>query len=302
MSLATDGPLAPLSSLHTHSRYDDGEGEIGDYAAAASCAGLSAYGASGHAPLPFDCDYAMPLATLDTYCDDVRKVAERWEDRLAVYLGLELDYVPGLSSFYEREFLGRGFDYFVASVHYVGDPGTVPWAYDESEDVFIREIQSRHAGDSRPVVEDYYSRLCAMVREVANWGVPSFVGHFDRIALWNRDDRYFPTSDSWYLALVDEALNAIQSAGMAIELNTSGWTKPAAKPNPNLTVLRRSVERRIPLIVSADAHQASKVARLYREAVELLRKAGYGEVIVPNHTGWRRAVLSAEKGSEAPSA
>src|SRR5262249_16832806 len=138
---ASGATRAALSSLHTHSRYCDGRGEIREYAEAALAAGLGAYGASGHAPLPFPCDYAMPLASLDAYRDDVRRARDELAARLPIFLGLELDYVPGLGDFYAGELLGRGFDYFVASVHYVGEPGAPLWAYDESEDAFIRELR-----------------------------------------------------------------------------------------------------------------------------------------------------------------
>jgi len=284
------GPI--ICSLHTHSRYCDGHGEIDEYVKEAIRVGLAAFGASGHAPLPFACAYAMPLSSLDAYRADVRQVAARYENELPVYLGLELDYLPGLTDFYQGELVARGFDYFVASVHYVGEPGTEPWTYDESEDSFAREIERRHRGDARPVVEDYYHRICQMADEVPRLGVPAFVGHLDRIALWNRQDRYFPTDGAWYSQLVDEALSAIQRAGLAIELNTSGWAKPAAAPNPGLAILRRCAEREIPALLSADAHDPSNVAFRFAEGAQLLAEAGIRELIVPRRDGWRRVSVT----------
>lgn len=289
LSELRNAPDAVLASLHTHSHYCDGHGEIEEYARAARRAGLAAYGASGHAPLPFPCEYAMPLAALDAYCAEVRVVAERYAAELPVFLGLELDFLPGLSDFYEREFLRRDFDYFVASVHYVGVPGTEPWAYDESEASFAAVIRERHRGDARPVIEDYYRRIGKMVGELAHWKIPAFVGHLDRIALWNRDDRYFPTNNSWYVGLVDDALAAIQRAGLPVELNTSGWDKPAAAPNPGLSILRRCAARGISVIVSADAHRPEKVNNHFARAVQLLAEAGIAEVVVPRRDGWGRA-------------
>lgn len=280
-----------FSSLHTHSRYCDGHGEIDEYARAAARAGLAAFGASGHAPLPFECDYAMPLAALDSYRADVRRAADRFAADLPVFLGLELDYLPGLSEFYEGEFLRRGFDYFVCSVHYVGDQGADPWAYDESEGAFARGVATRHRGDARPVVEDYYRRIRLMVEEVSGWPVPTFVGHLDRIALWNRDDRYFSSVSRWYLDLVDDVLDAIQKVGMAVELNTSGWDKPAATPNPGLPILRRCAERGIPSLLSADAHRPEHVDRRFSDGARLLGEAGIRQVLLPDAAGWRRVAL-----------
>lgn len=275
-----------LASLHTHSRYCDGEGEIKEYAEAALAAGLTAYGASGHAPLPFYCEYALPLASLDAYCADVRRVADEFRNRLPVYLGLELDYLPGLGDFYQRELFGRGLDYVVASVHYVGGEGVTAWAYDGSEGEFAREVTGRYGGDARPVVEDYYRRIAQMARDAATWPTPVIVGHFDRIVLWNTEDRYFPTKNDWYTGLVDVALDAIAEAKVILEINTSGWHKPIGQSNPDLPILRRAAQRGIRPMISADAHRPSDIARDFDRAIDRLREAGFSEIVVPAAAGW----------------
>lgn len=287
-------PSAPiLSSLHTHSRYDDGQGEIAEYADAASRAGLFAYGASGHAPLPFPCAYAIPLDLLDRYREDVRHAAEKHAPDLPVLLGLELDYLPGQTAFYERELLSRDFDYFVASVHYVGDPDAEPWTYDESAEAFEREVRTRHGGDARPAVEDYFRRVVRMVEEVGTWDVPIIVGHLDRIALWNGGQRYFDPESGWYTRLVEDALDVIARNDLVLELNTSGWVKASRAPNPDLPILRRAAERGIRVTINADAHVPSNVALRYDDGLRLLRQAGFREIVVPDPRGWRSASLPA---------
>jgi histidinol-phosphatase (PHP family) len=293
-------PSAVLSSLHTHSCYDDGRGEIAEYAAAARDAGLYAYGASGHAPLPFPCDYAIPLEQLDQYVDDVRRARDRFAGELPVLRGLELDYLPDLSNFYLRELRGRGFDYFVASVHYVGEPGAEPWTYDESAEAFERQVHARHGGDARAVVEDYFRRVVRMVEEISTWGMPIIIGHLDRIVLWNRGDRYFPTDNPWYERLVDQALDAIAERGLVLELNTSGWIKAAQAPNPGLPILARAAARGIRPIITADAHLPANVALRFDDGVDLLRAAGFREIVLPDPNGWRLAPLPPTLRDEAP--
>lgn len=130
-----------------------------------------------------------------------------------------------------------------------------------------------------------------MVDEVRTWGIPAFVGHLDRVTLWNRDDRYFSTGSSWYLDLVEDALDSIQRAGLAVELNTSGWDKPAAAPNPGLPILRRCAELGIPSLLSADAHRAVNVDRRFADGARILDVAGIREILLPDTTGWRRVAL-----------
>jgi histidinol-phosphatase (PHP family) len=291
--------LRGVVSLHTHSRYCDGQGEIADYVTAARAAGLAAFGASGHAPLPFFCDYAMPLATLDAYRADVQAQKAALRGSYPVWLGLELDYLPSLSDFYQRELRRRGFDYFVASVHYVGAPGAEPWAYDESEVSFARAIAERHGGDARPVVEDYYRRMIQMVREVSEWGMPIIVGHLDRVGLWNRDDRYFPTDGAWYQSMVDEVLDQIAASPCVLELNTGGWAKPVAAPNPSPAILRRAAARGIPILLGADAHRPDQVARLYGDGLRLLREAGYPSIVTLSEGRWQTLPLPSPNVEDA---
>ena len=48
-----------LQSLHTHSLYDDGRSTLEDMLQSAITHGLSAFGFSGHSPLPFANDWAI---------------------------------------------------------------------------------------------------------------------------------------------------------------------------------------------------------------------------------------------------
>jgi histidinol-phosphatase (PHP family) len=277
--------------MHTHSRYDDGAGELAEYAREAHSAGLSAYGASGHSPLPFPCEYAIPLAQFDRYISDVRHAKAELSGQLPVYLGVELDYLPGLDDFYRHELFSRGLDYVVASVHYVDGSFPDAWCYDETEERFVREIAERHEGDPRPIVEDYYRRLTQMAVDAPRWGVPVIVGHLDRITLWNGDDRFFATDVDWYDRLVDGALDAIAAAGCVLEINTSGWNKQAQRANPPAEIFRRARLRGIPAIVSADAHRPVNVAQHYVRGVQELRQAGYELVSCLHDSGWKSVPL-----------
>lgn len=280
-----------LSSVHTHSRFCDGHGEIEEYVVAAIDRGLAVFGASGHAPLPFPCEYAIGLTTLDAYRAEVRRLQAKYRERIPVLLGLELDYLPGLGDFYNHELFSRGLDYVVASVHYIGEPGDTTWVYDESDARFAAEIERRHAGNARLAVEDYFRRVGAMVEESAGWNLPIVVGHLDRIVLWNRDNRYFSTESEWFQEAVGAALATIAASNCVLELNTSGWNKPAALSNPSLTILRRAADAGIRIIISADAHWPENVAQHFDRAVRLLREAGYESLVVPSPEGWHDCLL-----------
>jgi histidinol-phosphatase (PHP family) len=280
-----------LASVHTHSHYCDGHDDIEDYIRRSIDAGLVAYGASGHSPLPMANEWSMTLENFGLYAREVRHLESTYANQIPVLLGLELDYLPGAEKYYRQNLFARGLDYIVASVHYVGDPAANFWAYDESAEAFDRQVVQKYSGDARPVVEDYYRRVTKMAGDVRQWGVPVIVGHLDRIVLWNRGDRYFPTNNTWYDALVDDALAAIARSGCVLEINTSGWEKAIGDSNPNLSVLRRAAASGIPVIVSADAHRAANVALHYRRALSVLEQAGFKRLVVPRVGAWENVPL-----------
>jgi histidinol-phosphatase (PHP family) len=280
-----------LASIHTHSHYCDGQDDIEDYARAALAAGLTVYGASGHCPLPFPTEWSMSLDNFARYTRDVRRVAAAYRERLPILLGLELDFLPGAEDFYQEQLFSAGLDYIVASVHFVGDPATNLWAYDESAQTFDDQICRNYAGNAIPTVEDYYRRMKQMVAEVGRWGVPVVIGHLDRVVLWNRDDRYFPTDNAWYQRLIDETVTEIARSNCIVEINTSGWEKAIGAPNPNAAVLRQLAGAGVPVIVSADAHYAAHVARHYRRALGVLAEAGFSRLSVPGLQGWTELPL-----------
>jgi histidinol-phosphatase (PHP family) len=287
-----------LSSLHTHSRYCDGQGEPEEYVLSAMGRGLAAVGLSSHSPMPFERDCAMPLSSLPAYHAEARRLQRAYAGRIPCLVGLEIDYVPGLAGFYETELLPFGFDFFVASVHFVGTPDGRLWNYDDTEELFVSEIDRSFGGDPWPAVEDYYRRVCTMVEDVARWGLPVIVGHLDRFTIWNRGDRHFPTGDARYLALVDEALDAIARSGVTLELNTSYWTKGPEMPNPALALLPRCARLGIPVILSSDAHRPSQIDHEYERGAAALAGAGFSSVVVPGPGSWGTAplpVLSGER-------
>lgn len=285
------GLPAGLASVHTHSHYCDGQGDIEEYVTAAIDAGLTAFGASGHSPVPFGCQWAMNLADFATYVVEVRFLAQKYAEKIPILLGLELDYHPGLADFYHRELFSRGLDYVVASVHFVGDSKGRQWAYDESASAFDDQVREAYGGDARPAVEDYYRRLQQMVREASHWSLPVVIGHLDRIVLWNRGDRYFPTDNTWYEGLIADSIGAIADTDCVVEINTSGWEKPCVMSNPNLPILTRAARAGQSVIVSADAHQPDDVAIHFRRALGVLVDAGFTELVVPGRADWSTVPL-----------
>lgn len=284
-------------SFHNHPGYCDGSGSIEAYAEVALAAGLRSLGLSSHAPVPFACSWTMPLERLTAYCADVRAAQRAYRDRLRLWLGLELDYlspalIPEGTAFQRERILAHRPEYLVVSVHFVGRDATgVPWAMDESAESFACQLEEVYRGDARRLVEDYYRLLVEMALAVRGWGLPAIAGHIDKIKMWNADGDYFAEDAPWYLAAVEEALQAIQVAGLVVEVNTAGLRRGVGEPYPGPRVLHRCKVLGIPVTISSDAHRPEDLLADFDEAAALLHELGYREVVTLEEGGWTRHPL-----------
>ncbi len=77
---------------------------------------------------------------------------------------------------------------------------------------------------------------------------------------------------------IQRALDRIAATGVAMELNTSGLMKAIPEMNPGPEMLREMAARSIPVVLGADAHTPGRTGDRYRDALEMLRAAGYERI------------------------
>ena len=259
-----------LTSYHCHSRWSDGEGEIADFVRHAAEIGLDEIGLSDHYVLTPDrlhVEWAMPLDALDRYRDVLRSAAEEAGPNLIVRLGLEADFIPETAGDLRDLLADRPFDYVIGSVHSVDG-----FPIDTSPDDWTRLSQTQRDG----LIRAYWVRI----RQMAESGIYDFAGHLDLTKKFG----FYPSVD--ISSEVSAALDAIAAAGMAAELNTSGWHVPACEAYPSPDIVRGCFERGIPMLVTADAHTPANIVRSFKRGYRLLRETGYQEVA----SFWRRSL------------
>jgi histidinol-phosphatase (PHP family) len=264
-----------LGNYHTHNRWCDGKGEVSEIIEAAIAAGLSQVGISSHAPVPFPTTYSMLLANLPAYREDVLRLREIYRDRIDVLLGLELDAMPDLREFNQREILAHGFDFTVGSVHFIRRADGQLWPLDASEDLFVQLLRDEFNGDIRPLSEAYYKAIAAL----ADYPGVAIIGHLDRgVRLWNKGARYLDESQPWYRALVDDTLQTLAKTDRIIEFSTGGWRRGLEEPWPSIWIVRRCRELGIRMTLNSDSHHPSQIAHAYDRALTLLRETGHREI------------------------
>lgn len=251
-----------FADYHTHTplcKHATGSPE--EYVHAAIERGLQEYGISDHAPAqpePFD-DWRMLESELPAYFEFIDKAKEAAGDRLDVRAGLECDWLKGCEPWMESLRSRYDWDYFIGSVHYIGDQ----WDFDNP--VWIGRWKQTD-------VEEVWSQYWATYQAMAKSGLFEILGHSDLIKKFN----FFPEGglDRFYIPTVE----AIADSGASIEINTAGWYKDCKEQYPAFRFLELASEANISLTINSDAHSPSEIGREFEQALSLAKRAGFKEL------------------------
>lgn len=253
-------PLSkPMYDSHNHtSLCKHAVGEPGEYAAAGVDRGLRGIIFTCHNPLPgeLSAGVRMTAAQFPLYLDLVGEARARWAGRLDVRLGLECDFLPdfGLEPWLKRQVAAASFDYLLVSIH-----------------PHLSEYRQRFgSSDAVPFQRTYFDHLALS----AELKLHDALAHPDLVKI--------VTAASWQPArIIDHVrgcLDRIARTGLAMELNTSGWYKAVAEPNPGPPILREMALRGIPVVLGSDAHVPHRVGDRFLDALNLLEIAGYRDI------------------------
>ncbi len=271
-----------ISSFHVHSRFCDGSGEPEEYILKALEAGFCAIGFSSHAPLPFENDWTMKKTEVQTYCQEIRRLQTKYRECISVYLGLEIDYLPGLSGPRSEQFNALNLDYVIGSIHVADFVPEGPYlSVDGSEAEYLQLLEQVYHGDIQAMVTDYFHR----VREMVIIHHPDIVGHLDIIKKNNPQERYFSEKEAWYIEAVQATLELIARSGVIVEVNTGGIARNYVDDlYPSSWILAECRRLNIPIMLNSDAHHPEALSAYYDQALDRLACLGFEKQrILINH-------------------
>lgn len=190
---------------------------------------------------------------LDAYVDCAQQARDAG---LPIVIGLEVDYYEGRMDEVAALLAGYPLDVLLGSVHWVGG-----WRFDDLDDpVSMAEWSTRR-------VDDCWDAYTGALEELAASGVCDVLAHPDLMKVAG----HVPSApDEWW----DRIAEAAVSSGMAAELNSAGWRKPVGEQYPALPLLRRFVDRGVPLTTASDAHHLDHVAYRVDDMRVLLASLG----------------------------
>jgi len=193
---------------------------------------------------------------LDDYVGAVEEAKSRG---LPVKLGLEVDYFPGIEA-QLAELLGAyPWDYLLGSVHFVdGFPV-------DAEPGLVHKLPPSEA----------WRRYFVWLRNAARSGLFDSLSHPDLVKFYGVRAS---EEETHYLHV--ETADAIEAAGVCVEVSAAGLHKPVGELYPDRELLAACYERGVPITLASDAHQPSHVGRDFDQAVALARGVGYETVTV----------------------
>ena len=193
---------------------------------------------------------------LDRYCDAV--VAAK-RAGFPVKLGLEVEYSEGREAELHDLLAAYPWDYLLGSVHVVDGE-----AIDMEPGLW-----------TRLPVEEVWRRYFVALRGLARSRLVDVLAHPDLVKILGR--RPSPADVAVHH---EETADAIEAAGVAVEVSTAGLRRPAGELYPARDLLEACHARGVPVTTASDAHVDRDVGRELERAVAALRDVGYATVTV----------------------
>jgi histidinol-phosphatase (PHP family) len=236
--MAADRGLRGDHHLHTP-RCGHADGLPRAYALAAVEAGLEHIVFTDHAPIDDKTDrvHRMALAELADYHGEIRSLAQQWQGRLSIGVGLELDWLRGHEGDLERVLGAHSWDLRLGSVHFV--PQGTGWRF---------VIRCAPAEETE-ILEAYWQA----------WGDAASSGFFQVMShpdVYRAVDRP-PLPGERDLAC--RALDRAARAGVAMECNTSLLRKGCSGIYPAPWLLEEMLRRDMTFSAASDAHHPGQV-------------------------------------------
>ena len=277
-----------LTNYHTHTTFCDGKTDPEFFAEAAVEKGFKALGFSTHAPAPGQESWTIDPRQVAVYLKSVDDLKERYDGRLEIYSGFEIDFIPGWPES-DAGIRGPEIDYVIGGLHIVQVPGTEQFpTIDGPSEEFLTILNAIFDGNHKKFALHYYSLLREMLKETEM----DIIAHFDLIKVRNRGEEHYSEHESWYQDTVSETLEAVFEAGAILEINTGGVKRRKADCfYPSRWILEQACGMGIPTTISADAHNPGDIDCMYQEATEWARHAGYSEKRVLLNGRWQDVPL-----------
>ncbi|MFD0959742.1 histidinol-phosphatase HisJ [Paenibacillus chungangensis] len=253
---------------HTHTKFcyhgSDAEQEL--YLDRAIELGFQRYTISEHPPLPEGWivdlplwkELAMPEDELPLYMNYAKAMKQRYEGKLEVTVGLELDYLQGGLDYTEAivERWQLELEDVVYSVHYL--PGVGGMRCIDFTPGDFRTNLLAYYGSMDNVVNAYYDHVEEAIAFAAGLPMRKRLGHINLIEKFRRE--LPPIDEALVRQRLERILPLLAKSGVGIDVNTAGLRVPTCgKPYVPEWFLAECRKLGISCVYGSDSHKPEHV-------------------------------------------
>jgi histidinol-phosphatase (PHP family) len=243
--------------LHNHTEFcNHAKGSMEEFIIKAIDEKIDVFGFSDHGYMEFDKRYRMSKEQSYEYEFEVKRLKEKYSDKIEILLGYEVDFLDG---YMEDSLLNRNVDYLIGSIHFINK-----WGFDNPE--FIGEYQKK---DIDSIWEEYFEIVSALAKSSKF----DIIGHLDLIKVF----KFMPKRDIKSIAY--KSLKTIKESNMVLEINSAGWRKPIGECYPSEELLKVAFELDIPITFGSDAHEVSQINQNMEKSKAIARAIGYNKCV-----------------------
>lgn len=267
--------MKPIQNLHTHSTYCDGKDTPEQMIQAAIEKGFKSIGFSGHSYTDFDAVSSMSLEGTEEYKKEIRSLAQKYKDKIKVYLGIEYDYFSDVDT--------SDYDYVIGSVHCLkfGDEYR---GVDASRDETVSIIAEHFGGDGLAFAKAYYEKVAELPSRVKF----DIIGHIDLITKFHGRVAFFDEDSREYLAVVEECLQKLKGKVEFFEVNTGAISRGhRMSPYPYPAVVKLLSDYGFKAVINSDCHNSKDLDVGYDLAVKLLANNGFNQFYIFTEKGFK---------------
>jgi len=271
-------------NLHTHSTYCDGQNTIEEMIKGAVNYNFDIIGITSHGPLPFETDWTMKNKDLNKYFKEVEILKKKYQDKIDILIGLELDYLPDKKMDYVNKDIFNKLDFWIGSNHFLGklESGEY-WTVDYSIEEIEKGVEENFNGSMKEAVLKYYDYMESMVKSYE----PTILGHLDLIKKNNEKNILFNEDSVWYKKRIEKLLNTLSKSKTVIEMNTGGKYRGYSEEYyPSRWILEEICSRKLPITINRDAHDIKSLNYDYEYSIEYLKDIGFKSMVYLKNNGW----------------
>lgn len=218
-----------------------------------------------HLPLPKDFidpspdnDSAMNMEMLDLYIADVKALKKKYEGKIKINVGLEVDYLEGYEE-YTRDILnkiGKDLDDAILSVHII-KVNNKYYCVDFNPEEFGKLAEM--LGGIDKVYSEYYKSVKKAINADFGQYKPRRIGHLNLVRKFNQVHPYDYSGNKELL----DTVKLLKEKNYEVDYNISGLRKEYCKePYIHGYLLDLIKEYNIPIVYGTDSHCSKEILAL----------------------------------------